>query len=152
MFEWFVPGHTAAPCLLECRAEFGMIVAPEHLVMTGGAVEKQPALFGHVEQAAADQEIIARPGLVATVRILEGALGHRLERRQTGDGLADLFEELGGGAGVQKAQASPHGGGDGRASRAEHVFQRERSFHSGDDGWRCSAGCPAWAAELEQMI
>ena len=54
------------------RTQLGMVVAPQHLIVTRRAVEVQLALLREIEQASSHQQIVARSLLVSAVGILEG--------------------------------------------------------------------------------
>ena len=77
----------------DCRAKLGMIIAPEHLVVARGAIEKQLAPLGEVKQAAPDEEIVARSGLVPAERILERRFVNRTERRDTSNRSTNLLQQ-----------------------------------------------------------
>src|SRR5207244_3446025 len=88
-----VPDDPDSGRLFDGGAKLRVTVAPEHLVMSRGAVQIQPALFIQVKQSAAGQKIIARPGLAAAIRLRQRRLIYGLKRRDFVDNVADPIQQ-----------------------------------------------------------
>ena len=82
-----VPNDAAPGRLFDCGTELRMVVTPQHLVMTGGAVEKQTALFVQIKKAAACKEIVTRAGLGAAIGFGQRRFINGVEARHVRDDL-----------------------------------------------------------------
>ncbi len=138
LFEWrlgnvrvVVPDDTCPAGFVDGRNQRRMLVAPEHLIMPGRAVEKQTPLLAQVEQAPTDQQIIARSGVIPSVGGRQNALVNRGKRRNPGHLPPHPAQQRGGFAPGQPAPACVQGRDGSAAFGSQQAGQGEIESSSG---------------------
>ncbi len=136
LFEWslgdvgvVVPDDSGLRGFARGFREFGMVVAPEHLIVAGGAIEEKAALFAEIEQTAPDEEIIAGSGLATAVGIGQSRFVDGGCPRDFVDNRTDAIDEFGLSGRFEEARAGFHGGDDLAAVGTEQCG--EAILHSG---------------------